>query len=142
MKSPYAPYDVLAKRRSPSFDRVTRDVIDQRVHAPPQRRFFGEADYALLEALCARLLPQPERSRPIPVAPFIDAFLFDGRGEGFRRPGQPPLQIAWREGLAAIDRQARVQQGRAFVELKPADQDALLSAIQNGAADGDEDLFG
>jgi hypothetical protein len=139
VRSPYAPYDVLAKRHTPSFDRITRDLVDRRLHAPPERRFFDASEYAMLEALCARLLPQPTRRPSIPIAPFIDAAIFEGKGEGFRRPGQPRLPDAWRQGLAAIDRYARVQHSRAFVDLGPANQDELLTAIQESKADGDEE---
>ena len=131
------PYDVMKKRRTPSFDQITRDLIDRRVHAPPERQFFDPDEYALLQALCARLLPQPERARPIPIAPFIDADLFEGRGEGFRQPGDPPPQAAWRRGLAAIEGHARRRSGQGFIALDPAEQDAVLTSVQAGEADGE-----
>lgn len=135
MKSPYAPYDVLAKWDTPSFNAVTRAVLTRRMHDIPPRRFFTEADFVLLEAICARLIPQPERETPVPIAPFIDADLHAGRGDGFRHPDTPPDREAWRKGLAGVDAEARRRYRRGFVELDTDSQDATLTAVQAGEAD-------
>lgn len=135
MKTPYAGYDVMAKRHTPSFDALTRSVIDRRLHAVPERRFFTEDEFALLEAICARLIPQPDRDSPVPIAPFIDAGLQAGRGEGYRHPDMPPAPEAWRKGLAGIDGEARRRYLRPFTALDPESQDATLAAIQAGEAD-------
>ncbi len=134
-KTPYPDYDVLAKWNSPSFNAVTREVLTRRMHAIPERRFFTPEEFRLLEALCARLVPQPGRAEPVAIAPFIDADLHDGRGEGFRAPDAPPLQEAWRKGLAGVDAEAHRRYARAFADLDPDSQDATLTAIQQGEAD-------
>ena len=135
MNTPYAPYDVLDKWRSPSFNRVTRDILTRRMHAPPERRFFSLDEFRLLEAICTRVIPQPDRNRPIPIAPFIDADLFEGKGEGFRHPDMPPIQDAWRTGLAGVEAEARRRYVRDFVVLDPDSQDATLVAIEQGDVD-------
>ena len=129
MKPRYPGYDVLAKWNSPSFDDTTRQVLTQRLDAVPPRRFLHEDEWALLEAVNARLLPQPERSVPIPITPWIDAMLFDGRGEGYREPDIPPAREAWRLGLAALDDEARRRHGHRFADLPANEQDARLGAI-------------
>jgi hypothetical protein len=60
-RTPYPGYDVLAKWDSPSFDETTREVLRRRLEEIPPRRFLGEAEWALLDAVCARLIPQPDR---------------------------------------------------------------------------------
>lgn len=132
---PYAPYDVLDKWSTPSFNDVTRGVLRERLYRVPERRFFTEAEFALLEALCARLVPQDDRETPVPIAPWIDADLAEGRGEGFRRPDTPPAAEAWRKGLAGIEAEARARRGHPFAALDAADQDALLHAVQSGEVD-------
>jgi hypothetical protein len=127
----YPGYDVLAKWDSPSFDDTTRAVLARRLRDVPPRRFLSEDEWALLVAVCARLMPQPERPVPIPIVPWIDDMLHTNRGEGFRKPGTPPLQDAWRLGLAALDAEALLT-GRPFVELAEAQQDALLARIAAG----------
>ena len=130
-----ADYDVLEKWRSPSYNAITREVLTRRMHAPPGRRFFAPAEFALLESICARLIPQPERAQPIPIAPFVDADLHEGSGEGFRHPDMPPAPEAWRRGLAGIEAAAHHRYGRGFAELDLESQDATLTAIQKGEAD-------
>jgi len=129
MKPRYPGYQVLAKWNSPSFDDSTRAVLARRLGQVPPRRFLTEAEWALLEAVNRRLLPQPERSEPIPITPWIDAMLHEDRGEGYRRPDMPPLRQAWRLGLAALDDEARRQHGQGFAALDGAAQDALLQTL-------------
>src|SRR5690348_6093052 len=70
-----ADYDVLDKWHTVSFDDLTRNVLQRRLHDTPPRRFFDDDTFALLEAACARLLAT-EPGRP-PVAHWIDADLFE-----------------------------------------------------------------
>jgi hypothetical protein len=128
----YEGYDVLHKWSSPSFDDATRTVLQRRLHAPPARRFFTEAEFALLACACARLLATPVGDPPI--AQWIDDDLASNRGEGFRGPGVPPPAAAWRHGLAGLEAQARRQHGCSFAALDAAQQDATLRAVQRGQA--------
>jgi len=127
-------YDVLAKWDSPSFDDVTRDVLALRLSAVPPRRWLTAAEWDLLDAINARLLPQPDRALPIPITPWIDAMLHDDRGEGFRHPDMPPLRDAWRRGLAAVDDEARRLHDSPFAALDGAAQDAVLCLLSDGRA--------
>jgi hypothetical protein len=127
-------YDVLAKWDSPSFDDVTRDVLALRLDAVPPRRWLTQDEWDLLDAINARLLPQPEREHTIPITPWIDAMLHDDRGEGYRHPDMPPLRDAWRQGLAAVDDEARRLHDRPFARLDAAAQDAVLQLLADGDA--------
>jgi hypothetical protein len=129
---PYRGYDVLDKWHGESFDDTTRRVLRTRLDNMPPRRFFTEHEWALSDALAARILPQPEREPPIPITPWIDAQLHDNIGEGFRYAHMPPQREAWRHGLASIDAEARYRHDQGFVELAPAAADALLAAIERG----------
>jgi hypothetical protein len=134
MNTRYPGYDVLAKWDSPSFDDRTRQVLAQRLHGVPQRRFLDAAEWELLEAVNRRLFPQPGREVAVPITPWIDAMLYDGRGEGYRLPGLPPLRLAWRQGLAALDDEALLRHGRGFAALAADGQDALLQTLSDGKA--------
>jgi hypothetical protein len=131
-RTPYPGYDVLAKWDSPSFDETTREVLRRRLEEIPPRRFLGEAEWALLDAVCARLIPQPDRERPVPIAPWIDQALHDNRGEGFRYADMPPMREMWRRGLSGLAREAERRFGAAFETLPMEDQDAVLRAVQAG----------
>ena len=131
----FPTYDVLDKWSSQSFDNVTRGVLRERLHNPPPRRFFTEDEFALVEALAARLAPTPQRGASIPIAPWVDALLYDNHGEGFRTEGMPPARDAWRTGLKAIAAESRKRYVRSFPALDPSTQDTLLRSLQAGEAD-------
>jgi hypothetical protein len=134
--TPYTGYDVLAKWDSPSWDPQTREVVRKRLTDIPPRRFLTEAEWRTLEAVCARLIPQPDRSTPIPIVPWIDEKLHYDRRDGFRYHDMPPLRDAWRLGLQGIDGESRRRFASAFTDLSEAAQDVVLRAIQSGDVAG------
>jgi hypothetical protein len=136
-RTPYAGYDVLNKWDSPSWDEQTRAVIERRLRDVPPRRFFSETEWQLLEAVCARLLPQPERPRPVPIVPWIDDKLHHNRLDGFRYEDMPPLRDAWRSGLAGIEQESQRRFGAGFTNLSAEHQDAILEAVQSGDVTAD-----
>ena len=137
-RSPYASYDVLDKWDSPSWNDQTREVVAKRLNEVPERRFLTEEEWTLLEAISARLIPQPDRSEPVPITPFIDRKLAENRGDGYRYADMPPMREAWRRGLAAIEAESRKRHGASFTDLSETDQDALLRAVQSGEVESDE----
>ena len=135
--TPYLNYDVLAKWDTPSWDDQTRAVISQRLTEIPERRFFSEDEWRLLDAVCGRLMPQPERADPIPIVPFIDEKLHHDWRDGFRYADMPPMRDAWRLGLEGVEQESRHRFGRGFISLAGPDQDAVLRAVQAGDVHGD-----
>jgi hypothetical protein len=135
-RTPYAAYDVLAKRDTPSWDDQTREVVDKRLVDIPARRFFSESEWRTLEATCARLMPQLDRANPIPIVPWIDEKLHHNRGDGFRYDDMPPSREAWRLGLQGIDDESRRRFGADFISLAENHQDSVLRAIQAGDVEG------
>jgi hypothetical protein len=133
--TPYPDYDVLEKWDSPSWNAQTRAVVQRRLGELPPRRFLTEEEWRLLEAIAARLVPQPDRADQVSIAPWIDDTLAQDRGPGYRYADMPPMRDAWRQGLAGIAGEARERHGRDFCDLSPAVQDALLGAIQRGETD-------
>ena len=122
-------YDVLAKWGSPSWDDTTRRVVGDRMAQVPPRRFFDEIEWAVLEAFCETVVPQPERDEPVPIAPFVDAAMVENRTSGTRYKPLPTMREAWRRGLAAIDAEARARTGRRFADLSPDERGAVLKAV-------------
>ena len=131
----YPGYDVLAKRQTPSWNEPTRRVVDQRLAVSREPRFFTEAEYATLVAVCGRILPQPAGRPPIPVAALVDEKMHKGEGDGFRNVALPPMGEAWRRGLRALDEAARGTHGTRFHALEAADQEALLRRMEGGEVD-------
>lgn len=137
MKTPYPAYDVLKKWDSPSFDAVTRGVIRRRLEEVPERRFFTAGEFRTLEAAAARLTAQEKGAEAVPIAAWIDADLFEGRGAGYRHADLPPDRVVWRVGLAGIDAEARHRHAQAFADLPCAKQEAILRAAQTGEVAAD-----
>ncbi len=124
-------YSTLAKRDTVSWNDATRRVIDKRLHHPPRRRFFSEDEWAILTAVCDRIIPQSGADR-VPIANFIDQKMVDNDTDGMQRAGEPDMQHMWRGGLAAIDAEAKLRFGQSFIELSGGRQDDVLRMVQNG----------
>ena len=136
MRERYPGYDVLAKRHTPSWNEKTRRVIDERLALPREPRYLSHEEWLVLEAICDRIVPQPQTRSPVPLAAMVDAKLFENRGDGYRDYRLPPLREAWQRGLHAINAEARRQQNVGFAALDTAEQDALLRAVQQGTLSG------
>lgn len=133
MTGPRFPgYDVLDKRYTMSWDGRTRRAIDKRLAVPREPRFFDDAEWMTLTALCERVLPQPRDRPPIPLAALLDAALLAGETQGFRIDPMPHEGEAWKLGLAAFEAEARAAFGRAFHELAAPMRDDLLRRAQHG----------
>lgn len=130
-ETPYRAYDVLDKWDSPSWNDQTRAAVRQRLQDVPERRFLSEEQYSLLEAIAARLIPQPDRAEPVPIAPWIDDMLHHDHSPGFRYADMPPMREAWRRGLDAIGAEALNRHGKKFEELPGETQDELLADVQH-----------
>ena len=121
---------------------------------PGPWRFFTAAEAALVEALADRIIPpdpQTPGGKDAGCAVFLDRQLAGpyGRREGLYT--QPPFQKGteqqgpqspqgpadlYRSALAALDAYCRGGSDRkAFVELTPARQDAILEALEKGSID-------
>ena len=117
----------------------TRRALQARLDAEPPRSpsFFDEAGYADLGAVCARLVPQGDRSRPVPLAAAIDARLAEGRCDGWRYDVMPDDGEAYRRGLRGLNETARILFGAAFRDLGEPEQDRVLGMVQREEAPGE-----
>lgn len=98
------------------------------VRTAPQ--VLSAAEAATLEALCARLIPSDDGTpgaKEARASDYIDRSLA-GYLAGSRK--------AYAAGLAAVEAYAKSSKGAAFTALSPADQDAVLGAMQKNAATG------
>ena len=100
-------------------------------------QFLAPAAYKLLEAVAARLLPQPERpTAPIPLAPALDQRLAEGRADGWRYDALPPDREAYRLGLGGIQEIAQALFQADFLTLAVSQQDAVIEALAGGHPPG------
>src|SRR4051794_13618047 len=105
-------------------------VLDAHAGAREPLENLTAAEADLLDAVVARLIPTDATG---PGATEARAAHYIDRALG------GPLassRQAYTSGLAALDRYARLSRGKPFTELAPADQDAVLTAVESGAATG------
>ena len=140
MADRYPGYDVLKKRNSPSWNDQTRRVIDRRLRIDPNaHRFFTDAEWPTLRALCDRIVPQTvARPQPVPLAAMIEEKMLSTVSEGYRHAELPPMREAWRRGLVALDAEARTHYRSRFHELGAMQQDEILTAVQTGTVHASE----
>jgi gluconate 2-dehydrogenase gamma chain len=91
---------------------------------------LSDAQLRLLAAFVDRLIPKDELG---PSASESDVPIYINRALADYLAGEKPAFI---EGLEATDAFARRSQERAFIALTPDKQDAVLTAMENGSADG------
>ncbi len=128
----YPGYSTLSQQDY--WDEATRKVVLARVQHIPPIRFFTEEEAKLLQAICARIIPQDDRlpEYRIPITPLIDQRLFEGRIDGYRYEHMPRDREAHRLGLKAVDEIAQAMYKAGFVELTFADQEQVLKTIHDG----------
>ncbi len=123
----------------------THEVLKGRIaaHAKTDKaepRFFTGAEFRTLQSVCDRLIPQPDRERPVDLAGAVDQRLAEGTTNGWRYNSMPPDGEAYRRGLRGLDETARAALGNErdvrFEALDIAEQDAVLAAVQRGDARG------
>ncbi len=66
------------------------------------------------------------------MAALVDHKLHLDKSDGYRQAGMPREREAWRQGLRALDAEARDAYRAEFRHLGGAEQDALLKRMQDG----------
>lgn len=135
---PYPTGTVRALLDTNQVTEPTRQVLTERLTASPrQPTFFSADEFALLQAICDRLVPQDEDTEPIDVAGGIDQRLSEQKSDGWRYDTMPADGDAYKLGLRGIDDSAQVLFKQQFQELSGEQQDQILKAIQEGQVSGE-----
>lgn len=139
MSSPVYPSGtVRALLATDLVTEATRAALQARLDAPVHEpEFFEPQTYALLQAVAARLIPQPDRPEPIDVVGGVDQRLAAGKADGWRYDAMPPDREAYRLGLGGINQAAQVLFQQPFLALPEAQQDTVLEAVAAGTAPGE-----
>lgn len=116
---------------------ATRQVLTERLNAPQQLpTFFSADEFALLQAICNRLIPQNNRPESIDVAGGIDKRLTKNKTNGWRYDTMPADGEAYKQGLAGIEESAQILHQLPFGQLSSSKQDTVISLMQTGDAPG------
>ncbi len=98
--------------------------------------FFDRDAFQILQSVCKRLIPQPNRSNIIDLPGLLDEQLTSGTGKGWRYNQMPPGKTFWSAGLNGINETSQLMYDKAFTLLAEAEQDKVLTEIQCGIAEG------
>ena len=109
----------------------TREALTGRMTRTLERRFFSPAEFDVLRAVAARLVPHDRTV--LDLALEVDDRLASGAGDGWRYADAPPDGVACRELLGALPKD--------FAELEEDQQDERLRALQNAQPHPFEDLL-
>ncbi len=127
----YPGYSTL--RQQAYWDAATREVVRKRVEEVPPLRFFNDEEAKFMGVVCDHLLPQDDRdlAHRIPVLPYIDERLFNGKTPGYRFAAMPPDGEAYRLGMQAMEQMAQRNFQRKFLDLTWREQEDLLKSIHD-----------
>lgn len=134
----YPPGTVRMLIESDLVTPATRTALKTRLAVPPvmDPRYFGRDAFATAGAVCDRLIPQPERPRPIDLAGSLDTRLADGASDGWRYAIMPPDADMHTMGMTGVEQAAATMYDRAFTRLPDDEQDVVLRIVQAGTASG------
>jgi gluconate 2-dehydrogenase gamma chain len=108
----------------PELDRVLAFQRDLKAGATPAGA-LSASEAATLAAICARLIPTDENG---PGAAEARASVYIDRAlTGWLAPSREAYSV----GLVAIDDAARARGAKRFVDLTPAEQDAVLRSVED-----------
>jgi gluconate 2-dehydrogenase gamma chain len=107
---------------------TTATAVRAVAREPLENLTAAESD--VLEAIVARLIPSDANG---PGAAEARAAHYIDRALG---GALATTRQSYTTGLAALDRYARSSRGGGFAQLSAADQDAVLTDVESGAADG------
>ena len=108
----------------PEFDRVLAFQRDVLKAGASQAGVLTATEAATLAAVCARIIPTDE-SGPGAAEARASAYIDRALG-GWLAPSRD----TYTTGLAVFDDASSARSGKRFVELAPAEQDAVLAAIE------------
>ena len=133
----YPPGTVRALLETEQVTQATRQALTKRLTKPArQPTFFSADEFALLQAICERLIPQDEQSQQIDVAGGIDERLSEDKANGWRYDTMPADGDAYRLGLQGINESSQLMFQQPFQNLMGEQQDRILKAVQQQEAPG------
>lgn len=138
----YPGYSTLSQ--SKFWDAATRNVIQDRVEAPPPMRFFNEGQWRFWTVVFDHLIPQTDRTpdrRVLVVAP-LDQRLFENRTVGYRFEDMPHDRLVYRSlGIHAITAEAQARYADDFLAIDHLGQEITLRSIHDGRPIGGKDIW-
>jgi hypothetical protein len=129
---PFPDYDVLAKRGTPSWNRQTRKVVEDRLALQIPPHPLSESQLATLRRVVRQVVPDPEGRPPTTTLAMVVKKIAEDGTDGYRHHALPATRECWLRGLDAIEAEAQARRQRAFAALPDVEADTLLACIAEG----------
>jgi hypothetical protein len=129
IKTYYPGYNVMDQAEH--WDDHTREIVHKRLDIPGHFSQLTDEEVEQIKALAALLIDDGRSLILDYIVKHFDTQLGSDIGEGHRMPNVPPFRTLVKKGLEALDRLARQEHDRAFVELSVEQQIALLVGLEN-----------
>ena len=132
MPERFPDYDVLAGRDSPSWNRLTREVIDERLALQLPDGVLTPPQLATLQSVVHRICPDPPGRSATTTLALLAHKIADDTGDGYRHCRLPRIRECWQRGLDALEAEAPGRYGVAFAALSAENADILLRLVSLG----------
>lgn len=118
---------------------ATREALEKRLREGDhyQPKFFDAAKFALLSAVCRRLIIQESNDDFVDCAAFVDQSLSRNESNGWRYDKLPNDGETFRRGLEGIEQMAQIEFNKNFQHLNDSQKDEILTSIQRGETRGE-----
>ena len=138
MHDHYPDGTVRALLATDQITNATRQVLTERLtETANQPQFFSTREFALLQAICDRLIPQENDQEPVDIVGNIDKRLTQNQSDGWRYDSMPADGAAYKLGLTGVDETAQLLFQQPFQALSGDVQDGVLNQIQHLKAPGE-----
>jgi hypothetical protein len=134
MRSQFTPEE-FEKLMEP-WDPAMREIARARLatnYTRERLEHYDDAQAATMRALLRQLIPEDEG---IDLVGFMDWATGRPLGRGDKRPGMPEEAELFKLGLQGLDQTAQTLHGHDFRGLDSSQQEAIISSVANGSAEG------
>ena len=133
----YPGFSTLAQE--PHWDEATRRKIQERMKPPEPSKFLTAVEARTLQAVLDCVMPQDDRAegQRIPVLAMIDQRLHERKFDGYIFAGTPEDDVAYRTGLAALEKIAQATRHKTFAALAVPEREAILLSLRDEDAGPD-----
>lgn len=132
MADRFPAYDVLAKRDTPSWNPITRTVVDERLTLAVPDGVLAPTQLATLRKLARCVCPDPPGRPPTTTLAMLVHKIANDECHGFRHRLLPRTAECWRRALDALEAEARARYAVAFGALTDANAAIVLRHVSLG----------
>ncbi len=130
VKTHYPDYSVLSEEHE--WDPHTREIVISRLGPFGGPKALSQAQITTLRAVLTRLIADDRRELLDYLVDHLDRQISSPIGQAERKLSVPPFSELLPQGLEEIEKHSQQHHGNSFDRITADQQDALLTAIEQG----------